>query len=210
MYASLPAGSSFLLAPALAVGYEGFFFNGSSFAVTSAPLELSSASALVGFSFRACSPGELLRQTGAQFDQLQLRLDPSGRLVFSLDTSDKRTGLSSKPGLLDAKWHTVSLSATADGGLTLTVDGEVVSARSGAELNGLLSEIRLASAQLRVGAGLVGCIREGPGVRLDSAAAGIAVNSVAVRWGDCPLPSTCAGEGRGKWTSTGSWSSFLP
>jgi hypothetical protein len=45
--------------------------------------------------------------------------------------------------------------------------------------------------QLRVGAGLIGCVREGPGVRFTKASA--PVNSVAVTWGRCYLPETCSG-----------------
>ena len=52
-------------------------------------------------------------------------------------------------------------------------------------------DLRAKNPQLRVGAGLVACIREGPGVRFTKPSA--AVNSVAVEWGRCLLEETCSG-----------------
>ena len=52
-------------------------------------------------------------------------------------------------------------------------------------------DLRATNPQLRVGAGLVACIREGPGVRFTKPSA--AVNSVAVEWGRCLLGETCSG-----------------
>ena len=42
----------------------------------------------MGFSFRTCSPGELLRQTGDGNDELKMQLDAQGRLILSLMTDD--------------------------------------------------------------------------------------------------------------------------
>ena len=44
---------------------------------------------------------------------------------------------------------------------------------------------------LRVGAGMVACVREGPGVRFTKA--GVTVDSGAVSWAGCLLPYDCQG-----------------
>ena len=49
------------------------------------------AGSRLGFSFRTCAPGELLKQTGDRFDQLEVRLlaDP-GRLYLKVHAGDRR------------------------------------------------------------------------------------------------------------------------
>ena len=51
---------------------------------------LLEAGALLGFSFRTCAPGELLKQTGDSFDQLEVRLlaDP-GRVHVRVHAGDR-------------------------------------------------------------------------------------------------------------------------
>ena len=52
------------------------------------------------------------------------------------------------------------------------------------------------SPELIVGSGLVGCVREGPGVRFTRNDTSL-VNSQHVRWGlgdNCLLPNTCSGK----------------
>lgn len=46
------------------------------------------------------------------------------------------------------------------------------------------------TAQLRVGSGLVGCVREGPGLRFSG---GRVSSSVGVEWAPCVLPASCSG-----------------
>ena len=51
---------------------------------------LLEAGARLGFSFRTCAPGELLKQTGDSFDQLEVRLlgDP-GRVHVRVHAGDR-------------------------------------------------------------------------------------------------------------------------
>ncbi len=97
----------------------------------------------------------------------------------------------------DAQWHTVVLRVADDSDdLTLSVShgANSSSATLGqSELSSIVHDLdlRANNPQLRVGAGLAACIREGPGVRFTKASA--PVNSVAVAWGKCLLPETCSG-----------------
>ena len=101
-----------------------------------------------------------------------------------------------KAGLLDSKWHTVILKVDSDSSdLTVNVsNGGGSASMSGQIVRGL--NFSSFSPQLRVGAGTVACIREGPGVRFTQS--GLEVNSVAVHWiaptETCLLPTTCSGK----------------
>ena len=125
----------------------------------------------------------------------QILVDSSGRLRLGLTTSDSRADLLVGSDLLDGRWHTVLLELPASDPTSLvlsvtlgdgTTDSETRSA------GGVLAaaDISTAASGLRVGAGMVACIREGPAVRFTK---GSAVHSVAVRWDGCPLPKTCKG-----------------
>lgn len=192
--------------PALIVGQasrqfsrEGFFLNGTSFTVTSEVLDLSGGS-LVAFSFRTCTPGELLRQTGDSLDQLRIQIDRTGRLFLTLTVLDKRVDLVAGTSLLDGQWHTVRVNVGPNMdqltlSVTLDAEGTVDSTqRSASDLDGILRQLNLTATtpELRIGAGMIACIREGPGVRFTKA--GIAINSQAVRWDRCLLPYTCTGK----------------
>ena len=162
--------------------------------------EQLAAGAKIALSFRTCLPGELLRQTGRRsLDQLQLRLDPAGRLVLAITAADRRlnlvvSGTKSNRNLLDGLWHTAEVKVTTDGSkISLTVtasSGE--ENRQEQELDGLLEVLDLSGSQLRVGAGMIACIREGPGVRFTRR--GTEVSSYAVDWDGCLLPYTCQGK----------------
>ena len=200
---------------------EGFFYamNGSSYAVISDTILSDTSSGHFGLSFRTCTPGNLLKQIGDNSDELKLDLseEDGGKLHFSLTAAsgDYTVSKSIGSGLLDAKWHTVLLQVSpsndqitisipgtpntnvsnngmsTDGGDTVTISGD--------ELGDILNVLDLhsASPQLNVGAGLVGCIREGPGVRFSKQ--GITVNSAFVKWGhgeNCLLPYKCSGKRR--------------
>ncbi len=52
-------------------------------------------------------------------------------------------------------------------------------------------EASAATGQLRLGSGLVGCMREGPGVRLSGV--GKVSGAAGVEWGSCLLPPSCSG-----------------
>lgn len=174
---------------------EAFFHNASSFAVLSDSLDLGPG-ALVGFSFRTCAPGELLRQTGDGNDELTLHIDAQGRLVLGLIVDSRLSEAAVEGGsVLDGRWHTVLISVDEENGdLTLNASNGGGSAiMSGEVLDGL--DLASTSPELRVGAGTVACFREGPGVRFTKR--DVPVSSYAVDWlsfsETCLLPTTCSG-----------------
>lgn len=177
---------------------EGFFLYGSSYAVTSQTLELK-ARTKVGFSFRACTPGELLRQTGDSFDELKVRLDELGRVNLILSTGEQTVSKSVGSDLIDGRWHSVLIEIGSNlDQITISVGSPNeqdarVSATS-PELGNMLTTINLNASipQLRVGAGIVACIREGPNVRFTDP--NLNINSFGVDWDRCLLPFTCQGK----------------
>ncbi|TRY63548.1 hypothetical protein TCAL_08301 [Tigriopus californicus] len=176
---------------------QGFFLYGSSYAVTSHTLELK-ARTKVGFSFRTCTPGELLRQTGNTLDQLQVRLDESGRVNLILSKGDQTVSKLAGRDLIDGRWHSVLIEIGSNlDQISLSVGSPNeqdarVSATS-PELGNMLTTINLnaSTPQLRVGAGMVACIREGPNVRFTDPS--LSINSFGVDWDRCLLPFTCQG-----------------
>ena len=198
---------------------EGFFRNGSSYAVISENWKPEPGS-LLGFSFRSCAPGELLRQIGDSSDELRLSLNAQGHLVLRLTSDNQRSEAIVEAGLLDSRWHTVILEVDSESSdLTVNVSNGGGSAfMSGQIVRGL--NFTSVSPQLRVGASTVACIREGPGVRFTQT--GLEVNSFAVRWIGateiCLLPTTCSGKNKRGFSiiivfrsgMSGIWSRFLP
>lgn len=176
------------------VSSEGFFLNGSSYAVLPEGLNLEPGS-LVGFSFRTCMPGELLKQTGDGFDEFRLLLDDNGRLILNLVSGEVRSEAIVEAGLLDSRWHTVFLAVNAEtNDLTVNVsNGGGSAVLRGSSVRSL--NLSAASPVLRVGAGMVACIREGPGIEFSRSNA-ISSNNVA--WlspgQTCLLPATCSGK----------------
>ena len=169
--------------------------NGSSYAVVWNTLTLEPGQR-VGFSFRTCAPGELLKQTGDSLDQLTVSLlRDQGRLHVRVHGDDRIADVLSDGDLLDGLWHAVALEVSADrSGITLEVDGaRTESSPADAEV---IRNLNLSSSSdgLRVGTGMVACVREGPGVRFTKA--GVTVNSDAVGWGGCLLPYDCQGRNR--------------
>lgn len=177
---------------------EGFFRNGSSYALISEHW-MPEPGSLLGFSFRSCAPGELLRQMGDNQDELRLSLNAQGYLVLRLTSDNQQRPASEaivQENLLDSRWHTVILSVDSEssdlsvnvsnGGGSAFMSGQIVRALNFSAL----------SPQLRVGGGTVACIREGPGVRFTQS--GLQVNSFAVHWIEpsqtCLLPTTCSGK----------------
>ena len=92
---------------------EGFFRNGSSYAVISENWKPEPGS-LLGFSFRTCAPGELLRQIGDSSDELRLSLNAQGHLVLRLTSDNQGSEAIVKAGLLDSRWHTVILTVDSE------------------------------------------------------------------------------------------------
>ena len=188
--------------------------NGSSYVILKDSLELGSG-ALVGFSFRTCSPqGVLFRQLGESTDLVKLSLSQAGGLILTIESGEERRLLEAGSNLADGAWHTVRLGVSPNlTTLCLSVDGsgpetECLPARTGPTVvsggstftlsrleavQEILSNLNLAgpAGQLRVGSGLVGCIREGPGIRFTSERA--VRDDFGVEWSHCFMPDTCQG-----------------
>ena len=200
-------------------GPEGFFFatNGSSSATIPNSLLSETSNAQFGLSFRTCTPGQLLKQVGNNLDVLkvEIRPDNGGSLQFSLNAQNGDYSITRMIGssLLDAKWHlvlfqispqndkiTINISGTPDtsslnGDSSVNGDSVTISSQDVSEALSVLDLSRGTSPELRVGAGFVGCIREGPNVRFTKT--GVSVISQHVKWGrggTCLLPNTCAGK----------------
>ena len=199
-------------------GPEGFFFatNGSSSATIPNSLLSETSNAQFGLSFRTCTPGQLLKQVGNNLDVLKVEIKPDngGSLQFSLNAQNGDYSITRMIGssLLDAKWHlvlfqispqndkiTINISGTPDtsslnGDSSVNGDSVTISSQDVSEALSVLDLSRGTSPELRVGAGFVGCIREGPRVRFTKT--GVSVISQHVKWGrggTCLLPNTCAG-----------------
>ena len=202
-------------------GPEGFFFatNGSSSAILSDTLLTETSSGYFGLSFRTCTPGQLLKQVGDNLDVLEVELSPEdgGTLHFSLKAQQGEYLITRSIGskLLDANWHTVLFQVSPQNDkITINISGtqeiNSISGAAASSVNGdsviissedvrdalrVLDLSRGTSPQLHVGAGFIGCIREGPKVRFTKV--GISVNSHYVKWGrggNCLLPNTCEGK----------------
>ena len=197
--------------------HEVMLKNGSSYVMLKDNLRLNSGS-LIGFSFRTCSPsGELFRQLGESTDLVRLSFSPAGGLVLTIESGDERKSLEAGSNLADGAWHTVRVGVSTNRTtICLSVDGssgpetECTPARTGPTVvsgvaspvtlsrleaaQDLLSALNLAgpASQLRVGSGLVGCVREGPGIRF-TGERGVR-DFFGVEWSNCILPDTCAGQ----------------
>lgn len=195
---------------------EAFFRNGSSYVLLSDTIHLHPGS-LLGFSFRTCHPsGELVRQVGSQSDfELRLSLSPEGSVQLLLESGENRVQGSAGTGLADGAWHTVRVGvAPGTSTICLSVDTDsacegdqeahaniisvaaepITVTRIQAGVSQLLSTLNLHQGafnpEVRVGAGLVGCIREGPELRFTT---GTVETSSGIDWRNCLIPETCQG-----------------
>ena len=190
---------------------EGLLLRGSSFISLNSSLPLQPGS-LLGFSFRSCHSGLLVRQAHSQASlSLTLR---AGRLELVLraggETRTEEVGVS----LSDGSWHTVRLAVAPGSGdrlcLSVDTDMECDQPSNGPRVMNSLEErtnvkrmdnmrdflrsldTSVTSPSLvRVGSELVACIREGPGLRFTT---GAISETVGVSWGSCLLPESCQGE----------------
>ena len=164
---------------------------------------------LLGFSFRSCSSsGQLVRaedRAGAR-DLFQLSL-AGGQLRLELSRENISRTLRVGADLSDGEWHTVRVGVAVGGArmcLSVDTDIECDPPRLGPSvLNTDEDESRVARLDdatsllaslslpgLQVGSGLVGCVREGPGLRFTT---GAITGQTGITWGTCLLPDTCQG-----------------
>ena len=188
---------------------EALLSRGSASISLSSSLQLRPGS-LLGFSFRSCSPsGRLLgAEDSAARASVQLSL-AAGQLRLELSGANTTRALSVGGALSDGAWHTVRLGVAVGGArLCLSVDTDIEcdpprpgpSVLNSGEDESLVARLDDAapllaslslSPGLQVGSGLVGCIREGPGLRFTT---GAITAQTGVTWGSCLLPDNCQGE----------------
>ncbi len=142
----------------------------------------------VAFSFRTCSAGSLIQQTGSSAggDILQLTLTPEGQIQMSWRRAGQSGAVTiATDSLLTNEWFTVDIQFL-QGQIHLSVEqGATVLHReliSNSTFRRFLWDMEL-GAGLTVGLGFTGCIQEGPSVPLSAPDA----EGVAVLWGQCPL-----------------------
>lgn len=175
---------------------EAFFTNGSSYVLSTDTLQVQ-AGKRFSFSFRSCTTGDLIKQTGDNLDQLQIRISVTGSIHLIIITRDDRHDQTVGEGLLDGQWHTVTLEIGDQLDsikLSVSVGEEVMSdVQSDASFGDILRKVDLTSTRqpLRFGTGMIACIREGPGLRFTKP--GITITDDAVNWKHCLLPFTCEG-----------------
>lgn len=142
------------------------------------------------FSFRTCSHGTLLSQTGSEGDSLSISLTEEGSLELYWRT---RTGISDSvlvgTRLSKSQWYTVELNYLL-GSIHLRVEQgsnelykELI---SNSTFRRYLWDLDLRGGQgLFVGQGFTGCIEHGAGVQFTTPG----TQDTNVRWGECPLDS---------------------
>ena len=184
----------------------GQFLKASSSVIVPETLRLEPGS-LVGFSFRTCLPGDLLKQKGDGPEEIKLLLDEQGRLVLQIYSASElveqaivQTETKTKIQLNDGRWHTVILSVDEKTRfLTVNVSHDVNG--GSAVLKGqAVRSLNLTSSlpRLHVGGGTMACIQEGPGVHLShSDLSSTAVQLLGLSSKDsgqiCLLPNKCSG-----------------
>lgn len=205
---TIPTGQSF-------ASSEAAFRTGSSVILLSSTLVLSPGS-LLGFSFRTChSSGQLVRQIGDNgHNSFILSLTSEGAVKLEVKSGDLNREEVVGGGLADGEWHTVRVGvAQGRTTLCLSVDAEGSEEecnppRSGPSVmnpetedstrrlegvQALLEALNLteSSPSFVLGSGMIGCMREGPGVRLTTG--NVIESDSDVDWGTCLLPSSCQG-----------------
>ena len=186
---------------------EALLSRGSASISLSSSLQLRPGS-LLGFSFRSCSSSGRLLRAGAGDTQVQLSLAAGQlRLEISRGQANLSRTLGVGADLSDGAWHTVRVGVAVGGTrLCLSVDTDIEcdpprpgpSVLNTGEDESLVARLddaapllaSLSLPGLQVGSGLVGCIREGPGLRFTT---GAITEQTGVTWGSCLLPDTCQG-----------------
>ena len=184
----------------------GQFLKASSSVIVPEILRLEPGS-LVGFSFRTCLPGELLKQKGNGPDEIKLLLDEQGRLVLQIYSASElveqaivQTETKTKIQLNDGRWHTVILFVDEKTRfLTVNVSHDI-NGGSAVLKSEAVRSLNLTSSlpRLHVGGGTMACIQEGPGVHLShSGLFSTAVQLLGLSSKDsgqiCLLPDKCSG-----------------
>ena len=189
---------------------EALLRRGSSYISLTSSLRLDPGS-LLGFSFRTCAGAGQLVSRGGDTDSVKLLLTAAGQLRLELRAANLSREIETvgAGSLADGAWHTVRVGVAVGGArLCLSVDSDVEcdpprpgpsvlntpetgSVRRLDDLGPLLGSGGLnLTGEVVVGRRLVGCIREGPGLRFTT---GDIESQAGVSWGACLLPDTCQG-----------------
>ncbi|XP_076313975.1 cell polarity complex component crumbs [Tachypleus tridentatus] len=170
-------------------GTEGYF-EAEGYALLSNVIYLEGRTS---FSFRSCSSGELLYQTGLSGDFLTIQLLNNGAVQLKWRVGQTTDSVLLSSNTLDNKWHDVDLMKNQDS-LTFHVDQNDVVVANKTFRNYIFS-INLVGNEpsLYVGRNYTGCILQGPGVVLSNPS----IQSISVNWEGCSLPATETCEGYG-------------
>ncbi|XP_050730772.1 protein crumbs-like isoform X2 [Eriocheir sinensis] len=168
---------------------EGHFSGGSARVVLPETLILRGYTSL---SFRTCSHGTLLQQTGSGGDSLVLGVSEEGSLVLTLTQHGHAHTTTLSRSLNDNAWHRVYLKFEL-GVLTLGVGQATVVVANSTHGSASLLDLELwsASPQLTIGRNFTGCLLQGAGTNFTS---NFALHT-GVQWDACPLPdgTDCTG-----------------
>lgn len=168
---------------------EGHFSGGEARVVLPVTLSLRGYTSL---SFRTCSHGNLLEQTGSGGDSLVLQLNEEGSLVLTLTQHGQPHVTTLARRLNNNAWHRVYLKFVL-GVLKLGVDQATVVVANTTDASAFLFDLELwsASPQLTIGRNFTGCLLQGAGTEFGSSFA----LHTGVEWDSCPLPDDrdCSG-----------------
>ena len=167
------------------------YFNASLPSLAIIPTSLSLRNQ-IAFSFRTCSHGNLLQETGDNGDSFSITLTPEGALEISWHSSaeDASNSTSIANGdFQNNQWYTID-SKFINGEIYVSIElGSQTKFRvllSNSTYQRYLWDLDLSGGGgLRMGEGFTGCIQEGPGVQLSNAQ----TQGQNVAWDQCPLES---------------------
>ena len=150
-----------------------------------------------------------MKQYGDIHNSFFLSLTSEGAVRLEVKSGDLNRVEEVGSGLADGLWHTVRVGvAQGRTTLCLSVDSEEEcnppragpsvlnpqgedSTKRFEGVESLLQALNLTGSSMVLGSGMVGCMREGPGVRLTT---GNVETQVGVDWGSCLLPESCQGK----------------
>ena len=166
------------------------YFNSTLNSQVTLPTSILNLRGHIAFSFRTCSPGTLVQQSGGTSgDSIQYSLTSNGQLRLSwIHAGESDSVTIPTESLLTNEWFTIEtkfslgqMHLSAEKGATI-LKKELI---SNSTLRRFLWDLDLSGGSgIVVGSGFTGGIQEGPGVQLSLQSA---VPTAEVRWGECPL-----------------------
>ena len=165
------------------------YFNSTLNSQVTLPTSVLNLRGHIAFSFRTCSPGTLVQQSGGTSgDSIQYSVTSNGQLRLSWShTGESDSVTIATDSLLSNEWFTIETKFSL-GQMHLSVEkGATILKKeliSNSTLRRFLWDLDLSGGLgIIVGAGFTGCIQEGPSVQLSLQSA----VATEVRWGECPL-----------------------